>query len=432
MQKFLNVGGYQVPDRGSVWDSKRLAEEIDGKLAAIDSVLATAKRENRDLSREESAKIDGFNAELAALAEQRDNANQRRGLAEALANGSVKMPAALKDAGASGSVPGIRSRSGKPLAMASGPKQKLSRSPVHGHLYGELCRAAAIGVTAFTPDEVRMQLKSDDNSKGGYAVPDSWLLDWVDRAVEMAAIAPFCTRVLMDSESLNITTIQSRPTIETKAQLDKFASTGMVFGSSRLEAFTAGGVMLAALELLEDSPNAGQQIEIVTLRGVADWLNDKILNGSGSQEPLGIINREDIPSSGTTGDITWDAIADGVTALRNAVYVPNLCVVSPNVWNALHLQRENSDGDGLYLARPEHLRDLNIIASTHCPDDKVVMGDFAQWFIGVRQGARVDVSPVAGEAFERNGMLIRPKTRMDWTPTHTDAFYILDGVTLPE
>jgi len=406
--------------------------EYDRLYAEMVSITEKPRVENRDMTTEEVARFDTIDASIRALKNEKDKAEQTERAQQHFSSAEFQrnLPENLRTTGSSSGA-GLRSRDGKPIAVATGPKQRLNANPPSGYLFGELCRAAAVGVTAFTPIEVKAALTGDDNSKGGYAVPDSWLTGWIDRAVEVSSIAPYCTRALMDSASLNITTITSRPTVATKAENDLFASTSMAFGSSKLQAFTAGAIMAASMELLEDSPNAAAQIEAVTIRGLIDWMNDKLLNGDGSEEPLGVLQREDIPAGSSTGDISWDAIADAVTVLRNEIYIPNLCVVSPDQWNALHLQREMIAGDGGYLPRPEHLRDLNVIVSSHCPNDKVILGDFTQLFIGIRQGARVDVSATAGEAFERNQMLIRPKVRMDWVPTHTDAFYILDDVTIP-
>jgi HK97 family phage major capsid protein len=406
-----------------------ITTESSELLAKSQKILATAKAEGRDLNSQEIGQVDSIHAELQILSVEKSKAEEAA-KAEAFFN-SPAVAGLLPGSVAGGTGSGLRSRSGKPIAKAVGPKQRLGNGSVGGHFIGELARAAAIGVTAYTPAEVRAELRSDENSKGGYAVPDSWLVNWIDRAVEFTTVAQYCTRQVMNTESLNVTTIESRPTLQTKAQLDKFADTGIVFGNRRLEAFTAGGLMLASLEMLEDAPNAAEQVEVVSMRAIVDWLNDKMLNGSGSEEPLGVLRREDLPEDDTVGPITWDAIADGVTALRQEVYAPNACIVSPAVFNALHLQRENDDGDGLYLARPEHLRDLNIVASSHCPDDKLVLADFTQLMLGIREGAKVEVSP-HGDAFDRNGVSIRLKLRVDWVPIHTSAFRILSGITLPE
>jgi HK97 family phage major capsid protein len=301
---------------------------------------------------------------------------------------------------------------------------------VTGHLIGELARAAAIGCTSFTPDAVRAELRSDDNSKGGYAVPDLWLSTWLDQAVELTNVAQYCTRQIMDSESLNVTTIEGRPTLARKGQLDTFDSTAIVFGSRRLEAFTAGGVMLASLEMLEDAPNAAAQVEAVSARAIVDWFNDQMLNGSGSNgEPLGILERDDLPETGSIGVPTWADIGAAWTALRQECYTANALVCSPAVFNLLNLQREMIAGDGGFLPRPQHLQDLNVVSSSHCPDSKLILADFSQLILGIRQGARIEVSP-HGEAFDKNAVSIRLKIRADWVPADLSAFRILSGITL--
>ncbi len=188
--------------------------------------------------------------------------------------------------------------------------------------------------------------------------------------------------------------------------------------------------MLASLEMLEDSPNAAAQVEAVSARAIADWFNDSMLNGSGSSgEPLGVLQREDLPETGSIGVPTWADIAAAWTALRQECYTPNAVICSPSVYNLLNLQREMIAGDGGFLPRPEHLRDLNVVASSHCPDTALIMGDFTQLILGIRQGARIEVSP-HGEAFDKNAVSIRLKIRADWAPADLSAFRILSGITL--
>ena len=403
-------------------------------FAKMSEITALAKKNERDLTADEVARFDSLDCEIRQLAAEKEamEADKRAsdGVLARLESGELQLPENLRGGSVGGS--SLRSRDGKPLMMAAGPKQRLSKQVIAGHPIGELIRAAAIGVSNFTTDEVRAALTSDDNSKGGYSIPSSWLAGWIDRAIEAASVAPYCTRILMDTATVNITTIAERPTVATKAELARFVESSMSFGSSRLEAFTTGSVLTASVEMLEDSPNAAQQIEMAAIKGLVDWFNLKLLNGSGNAEPTGILQRDGIPGADSVGDLTWDAIADAVTALRKEIFIPNLCVVSPANYNALHLQRELTAGDGGYLPRPEHLKDLNIVASSHCPDSKVVIGDFTQMIIGIRQGARVEVSAEADDAFEKNAVKIRMKLRGDWVPAHNAGFYILDDVTVPE
>lgn len=408
--------------------------EIDASLAEMKAITSKAKAEGRDLSGDEVSRFDTIDAELRVLANEKSKKERHGmddpGLAEAIARSNVDD--SLKN-GATGSRPGqMKSASGKPMVVAVGPKQRLSQSPAASGQVGEFARSVAIGVNnAFATPEVKMALTSDLNSAGGYSIPAGWLSGWIDRGIELTTVAQYCTRFMMDTADVNVTTLTSRPTAATKAELAKFSESGLTFGSSRLQAFTAGSSFLASLELLQDSPNAGQQIEAACMRGLIDWLNDTMLNGSGSSEPTGIMNRNDLPGVDAPGLIDWDMIADGVTALRDELYVANVCIMSPTAYNALHLQRENTGGDGGFLPRPQHLADLNIVQSSHCPETDIIMGDFTQLMFGVREDAKVEVSPVADEAFERNAVRIRLKVRCDWVPAHVQAFYRLTGVTMP-
>jgi HK97 family phage major capsid protein len=321
--------------------------------------------------------------------------------------------------------------SGREVRMAVGRDQKLSTGVgLVRNGVGELVRAAAVGVKAWTPKEVRQALRSDQNSSGGYSVPDEWLANWIDRAVEVSVLGPFAQRTLMTTETARITTVEERPEITTKAQLDTFTNSSIVFGSRQLSAFTCGATMLASLELLEDSPNASAQIEAVSLRALGDWFDRVMLAGTGSAEPLGLLERTDIPSDNSAGAVSWDMLAEAVSEVREELYQANGIVVSPAVYNALHVQRELTAGDGGYLAKPMHLDGLPILQTTHCDDARILVGDLSQLMIGVRSDARIEVSAHAGESFERNAVTFRVKMRADFLPLDLKAFYILRGVTL--
>lgn len=324
----------------------------------------------------------------------------------------------------------IRSASGRDVRMAVGRGQKLCNAQVPRYGIGELVRAAACGIRPSTPQAVRMALRSDQNSSGGYSVPSEWLSDWIDRAIEQSVVGPLASRMMMDAANVHVTTVEERPTIAVKNQLSKFSDSSITFGSKQLNAFTAGATVQASLEMLQDSPNAAAQIEAVCLRALGDWFDQVMLNGTGSAEPLGMLNRTDLPGDGSAGAVSWDMLAEAVTEVRKELYIANGIIVSPDVYNALFVQRELTAGDGGYLAKPMHLDGLPILATTHCDDDRILVGDFAQLLIGVREDARVELSASAGESFERNAATFRVKVRADFVPTDLKAFYLLGGVSL--
>lgn len=422
---FSSVGGRTVEDN-------RI--EYCELLERSNKITNLARQEKRNLDEPEMATVESLAVQMMSLSAEREklekDESRRLNAERALNGGEIEVSESLRGGG-SGPRPGsMKSASGKPMVVAVGPSQRLSRSPVASGQIGEFARAIAIGANnPFATSEIRMALTSDLNSAGGYSIPDSWLSGWIDKGLEATAIAQYCTRFMMDTQSVNITTLTSRPTAATKAELAAFTESGMTFGQSRLEAFTAGSTFLASMELLQDSPNAGQQIEAACMRGLVDWLNDTMLNGTGSEEPVGVLNRDDLSGFSTPGALTWAKIADGVSALRQSLYMPNVCVVSPANYNQLHLQRELVTDDGSWLPRPEHLKDLNVVQSSHCPDTHAIIGDFTQMMFGIRENATVEVSAVADDAFVKNAVRFRLKVRCDWVPAHTAAFYLFDSIT---
>ena len=393
------------------------AMNADGKEPSGDDLL-TAEKQLKQLKVMEN-QIEAATREEAMAG---DNAIARLG-------GSLRAKMAEDGDGKGPSM--FTASSGREVRMAVGRDQKLSTGVgLVRNGVGELVRAAAVGVKAWTPKEVRQALRSDQNSSGGYSVPDEWLANWIDRAVEVSVLGPFAQRTLMTTETARITTVEERPEITTKAQLDTFTNSSIVFGSRQLSAFTCGATMLASLELLEDSPNASAQIEAVSLRALGDWFDRVMLAGTGSAEPLGLLERTDIPSDNSAGAVSWDMLAEAVSEVREELYQANGIVVSPAVYNALHVQRELTAGDGGYLAKPMHLDGLPILQTTHCDDARILIGDLSQLMIGVRSDARIEVSAHAGESFERNAVTFRVKMRADFLPLDLKAFYILRGVTL--
>jgi HK97 family phage major capsid protein len=168
-----------------IWNLKKIREDIDECLAKIDAILAVAKDENRDLTAEETAEIDAIQGtdDKAGIL-QKLYADEKR---------AVRMDA--NQQARVRTVGGIQAFSNEPGAVISGVEvPKAIKVPAaakrHGslkHFKGQDAEAnaylsgrflmAAIGnhepSKAWLADHgIRMAHSSDDNSKGGYLVPE--------------------------------------------------------------------------------------------------------------------------------------------------------------------------------------------------------------------------------------------------------------------
>jgi HK97 family phage major capsid protein len=166
-----------------IWNLKKIREDIDECLAKIDAILAVAKDENRDLTAEETAEIDviqgtddkpGILQKLYADEKRavRMDANQQARVrtvggrvldAQQNASTASDEPKAIK-------VPATAKRHGSLKHF------KGQDAEANAYLSGRFLMAA-IGnhepSKAWLADHgIRMAHSSDDNSKGGYLVPE--------------------------------------------------------------------------------------------------------------------------------------------------------------------------------------------------------------------------------------------------------------------
>jgi len=91
-------------------------------------------------------------------------------------------------------------------------------------------------------------------------------------------------------------------------------------------------------------------------------------------------------------------------------------------------------GDGTNSARgwldaPPTLRTVQFLQSTNCPTDKLILGDFSRYAMGLRTSASVEASTTAGEAFERHQVRVKISMRFDFVPLMEQAFHALTGLT---
>jgi HK97 family phage major capsid protein len=166
-----------------IWNLKKIREDIDECLAKIDAILAVAKDENRDLTAEETAEIDAIQGtdDKAGILQKlyadekravRMDANQQARVrtvggrvldAQQNASTASDEPKAIK-------VPATAKRHGSLKHF------KGQDAEANAYLSGRFLMAA-IGnhepSKAWLADHgIRMAHSSDDNSKGGYLVPE--------------------------------------------------------------------------------------------------------------------------------------------------------------------------------------------------------------------------------------------------------------------
>jgi HK97 family phage major capsid protein len=230
--------------------------------------------------------------------------------------------------------------------------------------------------------------------------------------------------------------------------------------------FTGAGISKVSKQLVMDSsPTAADLVarELGTLLGNLE--EQKIINGSGSGEPRGILNTTGvnaISATGSTGQSLIDAVLDGVVAIQTTYFAPPTgLLMHPRRWAFLAKSKDTANNyifnnPGVFRAPASwpdgvtsqstggsqsmpSLLGLPIAISANIPinlgtetdEDAIILADWGQahWF--QRQDVTMDVSDVAGTAFESNQVWYRLEERFGFSAErYPAAFAVITGDNL--
>ena len=413
--------------------------DIDQKLAQMQKITSQVKAEKRDLTADEVAAFDTIDCELRVLNNEKAKAErdsaQLRGLHDRIASGDIDVPDYLKAGTVGFGSPGWqRDSKGRTYAILDKDDRATNLlKPACKNAFGHYVLASLFGANKSTPPSVQAALTGDSNHLGGFLVPEILLGELIDLQRAMARLMQAGTRtILMDSDALLIPTLQSDVVPEVKAENAPFTDSNPTFGQVRLQTMTAGCVATMSRELADDAREIlAEQLGTVMVRAMSVAVDKWGLAGTGSEEPTGLLNRGGIEGTGTIGALDWVDVADAVTELRNLNHEPNAVIMHPQRYADLF---NTETGDGTNSARgwldaPPTLRDMLFLQTTNCPEDKLVVGDFTKYCMGMRTGALVEATTTGGDAFKNHQLLVKISMRFDFNCLDQSAFHILSGIT---
>jgi len=203
------------------------------------------------------------------------------------------------------------------------------------------------------------------------------------------------------------------------------------------------GLIRFSSELQADTPGGLNQIEMLCGKGLG-WYRDKFfLKGSGVGQPLGILKApcliEVDPESGQeSGTIVYENLTQMMSRMyagsfQNSVWVchqstiPQLLQLSMAVGTGgdhIPVMREGSNGQFTILTRPVIFTEKT---ETLGSEGDIVLADFSQYVVGLRQGMRFDTSIHVG--FATDELLARLIERHDGQPLWNEALTLEDGTT---
>jgi HK97 family phage major capsid protein len=247
-----------------IWSLKVIREQIDEELAKVDAIVALAKDESRDFTPEEAAEVDriqGTDDKPGVL--QKLYADEKRA-ARVEANSAARVRAI-------GSIP-VAGQSSKGQESSELPRVKVpATAKRHGsvkHFKGPDAEANAYTAGRFLMAAInkhepsKMWLKdhgiqmagsSDDNSKGGYLVPDVLENAMVDLKEEYGQFRQYARNWPMSSDVSLIPRRVSGFTTYFVGQNDTITASDAAMDQVRLEAKKLAAMTQFSSELNEDA-----------------------------------------------------------------------------------------------------------------------------------------------------------------------------------
>jgi HK97 family phage major capsid protein len=363
---------------------KALQERRANVWEQTKELLDTAEKEKRDLTAEEEAKYQAFNADL-------DKMDQR-------AKDLVDAEQRTKDAEAAFA------------GLLAKPQEQPRKDADKDSELRRWARGEMRGIDIAKPDGVAFRdLVKGTATAGGNTVPTTFYGQLMAHLIEVSGIMMAGPTVLNTSsgESIEIpvTTAHSSAALTTEA--NPIGESDPAFATRTLGAYKYGVLLQASSELLTDT---GVDLEgylaMQAGRALGNAFGVHAITGDGSSKPTGVITSA---SAGVTGGtaVVGAFTADNLIDLYYSVIAPYRNSTSCG-WlmrdSTLGAARKLKDGQGQYLWQPSLQlgapdtllsKPVNTdpnVAAPALSAKSVAFGDFSQYFVRLAGGVRFERS----------------------------------------
>jgi HK97 family phage major capsid protein len=312
--------------------------------------------------------------------------------------------------------------------------------------FGAVVRALALGDRRGLSDLELRALSEGSDSAGGYSVPEVLAGSFIDRVRNVATVfRAGAVTVPMTSDTLHIArlaqpglTVDGSPAgVETlwKTENDDITEGDLTLERVTFTARTLPVIIKLSVELSEDSNNIAAIIERELAAAFALELDRVALFGSGvAPQPKGVRNQAsvNVEDFGGLAPTDYDFVIDAIARLWADNHNPNARMYPPAL--AAHLAKLK-DTTNQPLRVPDVVAAVPAFVTNQIPNDggsptstTMIVGDFTNLLIGVRTSFRLEVSRVAGSAFEKLQVWVRAYLRADVQLAHPEAFDVTEDI----
>lgn len=415
---------------------------MDGDRSHDLTVRNEAKRAANTISAEMKAMLEGKDQLSAAEKVEYDNSIDTLdalGLLISDVNRKMELEDLTRGAAGGGQNNAWRDREGGAIRVLSRSERMadLGDAPRISFGFGEYVRAMVLGTQS--PD-IRAALSEGTDSAGGFTVPTQLLRQLIDamRAKAVCVQAGAMT-VPLDTAQNVIVRIASDPAAGWRLENASVAESDPTFEGITLAPKSLAVLVKVSRELLDDSLNLSDALTLAFAGALAAEVDRVCLVGSGTApEPRGIFNTTSINSvsMGTNGAALTDygPLLDGIYEIElDNGPSPTAAVMHPRTKRVIS---GFADTTGQPLMPPIALTDVKSYATTNLPITQtqgtasdasaIIVGDFTQLLLGVRQQLRIEVLRESFADKLQYGFLAH--LRFDVALAQPEAFCAVKGI----
>lgn len=320
---------------------------------------------------------------------------------------------------------GIRSfRSNEPMDRHREERQSKG---IPQYALGHLIQASQRGDFDTLPPELRA-MSEIVNSAGGYAVPTVLLNEFWDLArAQSVLVEAGADSLELTSDVNRVVRVETDATYAVHAENQTISASDIGLGAVNFVPSTIAARVIASRELMADSLNAPEIIEQALARGMAAELDRLGLTGTGSGEPLGIVN-DTLTGTTTVGTLDYTDILAGMLIVENANHTPSTYILNPTNHNVLRVLLTNAEVNH-YATPPVAVSTLQSLTTTSLADTIGIVGDFSRFVIGWRQRPMIEISNEADTSFSTHSTSIKITARISFAASYPAAFCRLSGIS---
>lgn len=409
-----------------------LAQAKKTAHAKAEQLLMAAQNANRDLTAEESASYEKYTLQMKTMdvqiAEKEADRERERGMvALPDENAMFARAAGVHNLNAGGfdssrgagfdSSRGFNSKKGPKYRDLFGPNLSTGGFRDANDFY----RALHFSDRLADPRLLAASQTEDVPSAGGFAVPTEFASQIIDRALEQEIVRPRAANFSLRNETLKIpgfdgfnhsSTLYGGFSASYETELAPLTPQASKMYQIQLTLHALKILGQVSNELLQDSMTGYESAYTASLIAAVAFFNDyAYLRGTGAGQPKGVLNdpalitvTHDNDDSGAT--ISFSDVANMLSHLHPASFANSVWVVNPTVipvllaltligLDTLRAPAVTQGADGTL-----RLFTREVLVSEKLPvlgtSGDILLADFSQYFIGMKQGLGVERSSAAG------------------------------------